>query len=76
MILSKEVKPDRKLYFTGALVLETLREEVENTVEYLDLYLKVKARKNMSLQSFILTLDWLYILGAVKNENGKLKKCL
>ena len=42
----------------------------------MDLYSLVKNKKEITINLYSLTLDWLFILGlVVKTKKGKIKKC-
>ena len=56
-------------------VLEELKKTDNQTI--MDLYQNVKINKEMSLPTFMLCLDWLYLIEAVKmNERGDIQLCL
>jgi len=75
MILSKDTKPDRQIYRLGALLLEVLQETPSKTPELLDVYARVNKRESVSLSVFMLTLDWLFLLGAIVDDKGRIQKC-
>ena len=58
-----------------AFVLEELKKIDNQTI--MDLYQNVKINKEMSFPTFMLCLDWLYLIEAVKmNERGYIQLCL
>lgn len=76
MLLPKDINPKNTVYYNGALTLKVLGESEQSKFDFFDLYLQVKSIKEISLQSFVLSLDWLYILGSIKLDiNGKIEKC-
>ena len=76
MILSNDIKPDRDLYFLGSKVIEVLVDSDEKMVDYFDLFQKINSELEISLNLYILVLDWLFIIGVIKNaENGLIEKC-
>jgi hypothetical protein len=76
MLLPKDINPTNTVYFNGALALRVLEENKQKKFDFLDLYSNIKKMKEISLQSFVLSLDWLFILGSIKlDSNGKIEKC-
>ena len=76
MILSNDIKPDRDLYFLGSKVIEVLIDSDEKKVDYFDLFQKVNLELEISLNLYTLVLDWLFIIGVIKNaENRLIEKC-
>lgn len=75
MILGKDVHPSRKIYFSGALVLDGFRSLSEKEVAFDDLYKKMKKDYSMSIEIFMLSLDWLFLLNAIDSRDGKVFKC-
>lgn len=76
MIVNRNITPDRDLYYLGSKVIEVLLSNEENSVDYFELYQVVNKELNISINLFTLVLDWLFILGAIKNaEKGLIKKC-
>ena len=74
MLLPDNVIPEYSLYYNGYLILNELKN-LDN--QYLfNLYLKVKNVNNMSFSTFILCLDWLYLMEMADiNEKGVIKLC-
>lgn len=76
MIISADIKPDRDLYFLGSKVIEVLIDTTNKKVDYFELYQKVNYETEISLNLFTLVLDWLFIIGVIKNaENRMIEKC-
>lgn len=69
MILSKDTHPERDIYFLGAFVLNSINEE-QNENSLLEVYHRANIQNKISMNAFILALDWLFILGAVQYKNG------
>ncbi len=67
-LLPDKIKPEKSIFYNGALVLEEL--EREDNQNFLDLYGTLKKR-GMSLAITMLCLDWLYLIDVARvNENG------
>jgi hypothetical protein len=76
MIVSREIKPDRDLYFLGSKVIQVLVDSNDKKVDYFELFQRVNSELEISLNLFTLALDWLFILGVIKNaENRLIEKC-
>ena len=76
MIINKNINPERDLYYLGGILIEVLQNNVKKEVDYMELYLLVKTKKDISINLYSLTLDWLFIIGLVaKGEKGKIKIC-
>ena len=75
MILGRDIHPERKLYYTGSLILVTLKEVRSSRLAYFKLFENVHKKYGLSINMFTLTLDWLFLLGVVKHTNGEVEKC-
>ena len=75
MIIGKDIHPERKVYYWGALVIEILNSQKEGGASYFSVYEKLKKNNDVSAEMFLLALDWLFILGAIDGDKGYIKKC-
>lgn len=75
MILGKDIKPDRQIYNIGACLLEVLQTTEGIELDFLDIFEKLKKRNNVSFNTYMLALDWLFLLGAVESKEGRVRKC-
>lgn len=74
MIVSQDIHPQRQLYYLGAKALNVIMEN-GGGVDFFDAYRQLKEDEDISIMLFILTLDWLYLLGAIKTDKGWIEKC-
>ena len=74
MIIIQDNNPQRDLYFLGAKVIEILNDP-KQTFDFFDVFQSLKEKEDVSMNLFVLTIDWLYLLGVVKSKNGKFEKC-
>ena len=75
MIVSKDINPEREVYYLGAKIIEII-EHAPNDVDFFDLYQKVHSLEGISMELYSLTLSWLFIVGVVENiEKGNIRKC-
>ena len=75
MILGRDIHPEKKVYHTGALILQVLKEKQAQSIIYFELYTEVHKKHGLSMNAFTLALDWLFLLGVIVHENGEVKKC-
>lgn len=76
MIIDKNINPERDLYYLGGILIDVLQSNKNKEFDYMDLYSLVKVKKDITINLYSLTLDWLFILGLVtKGEKGKIKIC-
>lgn len=75
MLLPDNIHPELSIYYNGSLVLKELKE-VDNQL-IMDLYQNINEKNEMSFPTFMLCLDWLYLIEAAKiNERGYIQLCL
>ena len=75
MLLPNNVHPELSIYYNGAFVLKELKRL--NNQPIMDLYQNIKTENEMSFPTFVLCLDWLYLIDAAKiNEGGNIELCL
>jgi len=74
MLVNINTNPQRNLYYLGSLVLEALKDY--KVIELFDLYEIVNKKEEINMQLFIFVLDWLFIIDAIKQTNGKIELCL
>lgn len=76
MIVSKNISPERDLYYLGSILIDIFQSKNIKEIEYIELYSSFKEKSDIGPNLFLLTLDWLFILGLIKNsDNGKIKRC-
>ena len=75
MLLPDNMHPEHSIYYNGSIVMQELKLKDKQPV--FDLYQKVKAINDMSFPTFMLSLDWLYIIDIAKiDEKGWVELCL
>lgn len=75
MIIGKDIKPERQIYHLGALLLEVLQDTPNRTIELFDVFEHMNRHETLSVNAFSLTVDWLFLLGAISNDRGRIVKC-
>lgn len=75
MLLPDNIHPELSIYYNGAFVIEELKRDNQQLI--MDLYQKIREIRDMSLPTFILCLDWLYLIDVVQmNDKGYVELCL
>lgn len=75
MIIGKDINPKKQIYYLSALILDELRNIEGDTFDFFDIYYKMKLKEGVSINLYSLSLDWLFLLGAIKKNNNRLEKC-
>jgi len=76
MIVSRDIHPERDFYYLGGKLIEILDQSKDLDFDFFKIYDLLKNDENISLNLYVLTLDWLYLIGVVKiNKKGNLIKC-
>lgn len=76
MIVSNDIKPDRDLYYLGGKVIEVLLSYEEKEIDYFELFERINKKFEISISLYTFVLDWLFIIGLIRNSNnGLLKVC-
>ena len=74
MLLPDNIHPENSIYYNGAFVIDSLKQN--QRFNLLDLYQEVKSKKPMSFSVFILCLDWLYLIDVARINNlGDIELC-
>lgn len=75
MLLPDNVHPQLSIYYNGAILLKYLKKNKNQRL--IELFEQVKTENNMSFSTFILSLDWLYLINAAKvKTNGWVELCI
>lgn len=74
MIVNQDNHPQRQLYYLGAKALEILNSK-GGVIDFFDIYQELKLKEDISIRLFVLTVDWLYLLGVITSDKGLIKRC-
>ena len=75
MVLSTNVDPQESLYYLGGLALESLHEN-NKCMKFVDLFLELNKKKEVSIRLFALVLDWLFLVEAAEvRDDGMVIIC-
>jgi hypothetical protein len=76
MITSKNIHPERDLYYLGAKTIEVMNSSEKDEWDYFDLFVDLNQQQKISVTLFSLVLDWLFILQVIQKSNkGRIKRC-
>ncbi len=76
MILGKDTNPKKQIYYISALVLNELKDTDNTEFDFFDIFKSLKLKDNdITINLYSLSLDWLYLLGAIKKDKNRLIKC-
>ncbi len=76
MILGKDINPKKQIYYISALVLNELKSFDSSEFDFFDVFNSLKTKeKDLTVNLYSLSLDWLYLLGAIKKHKNRLIKC-
>jgi hypothetical protein len=74
MLLPDNIHPELSIYYNGAIILRSLL--IEKRQHVMSLFEQVKKENDMSFSTFVLGLDWLYLIDAAKvNTSGVVELC-
>lgn len=73
MLLPDHVAPEDSIYFNGAMVLKVVQRE--RRISLVDLYCELNKSKTLSFSTFLLCLDWLFLIDCVSIQNEEVILC-
>ncbi len=74
MLLPDNINPELSIYYNGAIVIKELKSKQSQNI--MELYQRVKKVNDMSFSTFVLSLDWLYLIDvAFINKDGEVELC-
>lgn len=73
MLILNETRPSISLYYLGAKLIEFLKKSKDEEIHLTDLYLNFNELHPTPFNRFMLTLDWLHLIGFISaTHEGKL----
>ncbi len=75
IVVNKDINPEREVYYLGAVIIKILKNTTKKELELLDVFQLLNKERRVSMNLFVLTLDWLYILGSINHNKGHIVKC-
>lgn len=75
MLMPENIDPKKSIYYNGAMVLQRIQRS--GNISVINLYSEVKLQYGISFPVMLLSLDWLYLIGAVTvTKSGEVKLCI
>lgn len=75
MLLPDNISPYNSIYYYGSLIISAF--DSDETIALMDLYYRLKNNHSISFFSFILSLDWLFLIDYIYiDSQGEVKKCI
>lgn len=75
MLLPSEIKPEKSVYYYGAILIKTIRQSSKK-YNIIDLYSVLKESLDISLKNYSYSLDWLFLIdAAIVDEKGCVVLC-
>ncbi|MBC6798592.1 MULTISPECIES: ABC-three component system middle component 6 [Acinetobacter] len=71
MILLSNKNPKNSVYYLGSVLLKIMIQNKENNLGINDYYDLVNSIEPISMNRFLLVLDWLYMLGKINSDSKK-----
>ncbi len=75
MIIDKDTNPSRDVYYIGSELLAILDKYDSKEIDLVDAFNLLNKKVKISMSLFILTVDWLFLLGSIKSQKGLIEKC-
>lgn len=75
IVINNDINPEREIYYLGAIVIEILKSISSQKIDMLDVFQLLNRKKRISINLFVLTLDWLYLVGSINYREGGIVKC-
>ena len=75
MIIDKDTNPSRDVYYLGSELLAILDKHDSKEIDLVDAFDLLNKKVKISMSLFILTVDWLFLLGSIKSQKGLIEKC-
>jgi hypothetical protein len=76
MVINQNLSPQQNVYYLGALVISVLKRKNDAGVDLLELHSELNKSGKHSINSVVLAVDWLYLVGYLKkNSKGKIERC-
>ncbi|MDD3926729.1 MAG: hypothetical protein PHT33_08745 [bacterium] len=75
MIIDYDKRPERQLYYLGSRLIEVIKDMPDHYIELLDAFELMNRNESVSMNTFMLTMDWLFLLGVIAYDEGRIIKC-
>lgn len=73
MILTYGQNPINSLYYKGYLILDFLKKKNYKSIHIDKLFIEINETREISYKTFLLSLDWLFLIDSISiNEIGEI----
>ena len=73
MIISADRNPKRQAYYIGALILDMMKNSED--IDLIESFREIRKDLDIPLKLYLLSLDWLFMLGLIDQKNGRISRC-
>lgn len=74
IIIRNDINPQMNLYYIAGLILDFLKSNNKGDIENIYKHLHIRNNK-ISINVVYYSLDWLYLINAIKLTEGEFKLC-
>ena len=76
MIILSTDNPKNSTYYLGSIILGLMKKNAKSNFGVFDYFEIINQTQEVSMNRFLLVLDWLYMLGKITSDSEKgLKLC-
>ena len=76
MIILSTDNPKNSTYYLGSILLDLMKKNAKSNFGVFDYFEIINQTQEVSMNRFLLVLDWLYMLGKITSDSEKgLKLC-
>lgn len=73
IIINNDIHPKREIYFLGAKIIDVLKKSNGDCLNLFDVFQELNQRERVSMNLFVLALDWLFLLNVIRMKDGKIE---
>jgi hypothetical protein len=74
IIIRNDINPQMNLYYVAGLILDFLKSNNRSNIEKIYMHLHLRNNK-LSINVIYYSLDWLYLINAIKISEGEFELC-
>lgn len=71
MIILSTDSPKNSVYYLGSILINIMRKNTKNDFGVFDYFEIINQTQEVSMNRFLLVLDWLYMLGKITSDSEK-----
>ena len=71
MIILSTDNPKNSIYYLGSILLNLMKKNTKNNFGVFDYFEIMNRTHEVSMNRFLLVLDWLYMLGKINTDSEK-----